>query len=233
MDPVLMGHLMNFNTWGYINSYGIFEAYYISNLGVSASAVAWIGSIQIFLLCFVGAFSGRALDAGYYRHVMIGGCFLQVFGIFMTSLSSKYWQLFLAQGLCQGLGNGLLFSPTLALVSTYFVKKRSLAVAIVAGGSGTGGIVFVLLAQHLLPSLGFPWTLRIMGFVALCNAVVIVLLSRPRLPPRKAGPLLEFSAFKEIPFLLFVIGMFLTLWPVYFDFDYVSPFILSLPWQHI
>ena len=220
-NPVFMGHMMNFNTWGYINSFGIFEAYYTSHLGLSASAIAWIGSTQIFLLCFVGAFSGRALDGGYFRYVIVAGCFLQVLGIFMTSLATQYWQLFLAQGLCQGLGNGLVFSPTVALVSTYFVKRRSLAVAIVAGGSGTGGIVFVLLAQHLLPSIGFPWTLRIMGFVALLNAVVVILLARPRIRPRTTGPLLDFNAFKEPTFLLFVVGMFLTLWPVYFDFDYV------------
>jgi hypothetical protein len=32
-----MGHLVVFNTWGYIVTFGVFQAYYESTLGVSAS----------------------------------------------------------------------------------------------------------------------------------------------------------------------------------------------------
>lgn len=122
----LMGHLVNINCMGYINSYGIFQAYYTKTLHLNSSTVAWIGSVQLFLLCFVGTFSGRALDAGYYRHVLLLGCFLQLLGIFSVSFAHEYWQIFLAQGVCQGLGNGLVFCPTLSLVSTYFSKHRTL-----------------------------------------------------------------------------------------------------------
>ena len=58
------------------------------------------------------------MDAGYYRHVASAGLGLQVLGVFMTSLVTNYWQLLLAQGICQGLGNGLVFTLTVALVST-------------------------------------------------------------------------------------------------------------------
>jgi MFS family permease len=212
---------MNFNTWGYINSYGIFEAYYIDNLHLGASAVSWTASIQIFLLCFIGVFSGRALDAGYYRPVVALGCFFQLFGIFMTSLCDEYWQLFLAQGVCQGIGNGLVFTPTLGLVSTYFLRRRNFAVNLVLAGSVSGGFAFPLMAQHLLPSLGFAWTVRVMGFVMLFNVAVILTLARTRIPPRRSGPLLELSAFKELPYLLFAVATFLALWPVYYAYDYV------------
>jgi MFS family permease len=217
-----MGHLMNFNTWGYINSYGLFEAYYIDTLHLGASAISWTASIQIFLLCFIGTFSGRALDAGYYRRTVMLGCFFQVFAIFMTSLSTQYWQLFLAQGICQGIGNGLVFTPTIGLVSTYFARKRSLALGIMLSGSVTGGMVFPLMAETLLPKLGFAWTVRIMGFVVLFNVAAILLLARTRIAPRKSGPLVELSAFKEMPYSLFAIGTFLVLWPVYYAYDYVS-----------
>jgi hypothetical protein len=38
-----MGHLVVFNTWGYIVTFGVFQAYYESTLGVSASAISWVG----------------------------------------------------------------------------------------------------------------------------------------------------------------------------------------------
>lgn len=46
----VMGHLVAFNTCGYIASFGVFQAYYQSALGVSPSAISWVGSVQIFLI---------------------------------------------------------------------------------------------------------------------------------------------------------------------------------------
>ncbi|KAL3963119.1 hypothetical protein ACCO45_000123 [Purpureocillium lilacinum] len=99
---VLAGHLIVFNTWGYIISFGIFQPYYASKLNTAPSAIAWIGSVQICLIFLVGAVSGRAFDAGYYRHALLLGSAMQLIGILATSFARTYLQLFLAQGLCQG-----------------------------------------------------------------------------------------------------------------------------------
>ncbi|KAJ9294319.1 hypothetical protein DTO271G3_6894 [Paecilomyces variotii] len=225
---VLAGHLVVFNTWGYANSFGIFQAYYSSWLSLPASTISWIGSIQLFLIFLIGSVSGSALDKGYYRWVLIAGSTLQVLGIFMTSLCTRYWQLFLAQGICQGLGNGLIFCPTIALVSTYFTTKRTIAISSAASGAATGGIVFPLIAQQLLPRIGFPWTVRIMAFVVLFNTAVVVSTIQTRIPPRKTGKLIDLAAFKELPYLLFTIGMFFTLWATYFAYYYVRPYALDI-----
>jgi MFS family permease len=134
-------------------------------------------------------------------------------------------QLVLAQGVCKGLGDGLVFCPTVALVATYFSTKRSLAMAVTASGGATGGIFFPLIAQQMLPKVGFAWTVRTMGFVILFNSIVILLIARVRLPPRKTGPLVEWSAFKEPSYTLFCVGMFFNLWAVYFAYFYVSLFL--------
>lgn len=241
----LMGHLVVFNTWGYINSFGVFQTYYVAKLGHPPSDISWVGSTQIFLLFFVGTFSGRATDAGFFKATFIAGSLLQLIGVFMTSLSTKYWQLFLAQGLCTGLGNGLVFCPSLALLSTYFTKKRSLAIGIAASGSSTGGLIYPVIVQQLLPKIGFPWTVRVLGFVMLALQAVTLAFIKTRLPPRKSGPLVEWGAFKEIPYTLFSIGnnevpdnselflrflgMFLSFWGLYFAFYYVSANSTSVP----
>lgn len=93
----LMVHLTIFSSWGYISSFGVFQTYYETSLGASPSAISWLGSVQIFLLFFVGTFSGRALDAGLFHHVYIAGAVLQLLGIFTTSGATKYWQLFLGE----------------------------------------------------------------------------------------------------------------------------------------
>lgn len=223
-----MGHLVVFNSWGYLTSFGLFQTHYVDSLRATPSAISWIGSVQIFLVYFVGSFSGRALDAGFYRTILITGSFLQVVSVFMTSISTEYWQLFLAQGICKGLGDGMLFCPTVSLVATYFSKKRALAMACTASGGATGGLIFPLIAQQLLPRVGLPWTVRVMGFVILFNAAIAVAIARIRLSPRRLGPLIEWGAFQELPYSLYCVGMFFNLWAVYFAYFYVSQLLHPL-----
>jgi MFS family permease len=224
-------HLVIFNTWGYVNSFGLFQTYYTTILlpshnshPSSPSAVSWIGSIQIFLLFFIGTFSGRATDAGFFKLSFISGSILQLIGIFTTSVCTKYWQLFLAQGVCTGLGNGLVFVPSVSLASVYFLKNRSLAIGLCASGSATGGLVFPAMAERLLPRVGFGWTVRAMGFVMLSTMILCAVFLKPRLPPRKSGPIVEWTAFKEKPYALFSVGMFLVFWGIYVGFYFVGSF---------
>ncbi|THX23029.1 MFS transporter, MCP family, solute carrier family 16, member 10 [Aureobasidium pullulans] len=219
-----MAWLVVFCTWGYVNSFGTFQAYYSTNLGETASTISWIGSIQVWVLFFLGTFAGRAMDAGYFVPTFAVGTVFQLIGIFMTSLSTKYWQLFLAQGVCTGIGSGILFTPAMALLSTYFSSHKGIAVALATTGNSAGGAIFPLIARQLLPQIGFGWTIRVLGLlnlVCLCTAGIAM---KPRLPPRKSGPLVDTSAFKEIEYMLFSIGMCFHMASLYFVNYYISSY---------
>lgn len=82
--------------------------------------------------------SGPLFDYGYYRTMLFVGNFLVVLGIMMLSLCTTYYQVFLAQGICMGLGAGLLYIPSIALVSVFFKRKRSVAMGIVTSGIAVG-----------------------------------------------------------------------------------------------
>ena len=110
--------------------------------------------MRIFTLFVIGTFSGRVNDAGLVHEAVFAGTFLIAFGIFMTSLSTQYYQLFLSQGICVGLGMGILYMPGLSVPASYFKDKKSLAVAIIAAGAGLGGLVYPAMAQLLLPRIG-------------------------------------------------------------------------------
>ena len=86
----LTGHLTVANSWGYISSFGVFQTYYVTALNHPPSDISWVGSVQIFLLFFVGTFSGRATDSGFFRATYLLGSFFLLFGVFMTSLSTRY-----------------------------------------------------------------------------------------------------------------------------------------------
>lgn len=94
--------------------------------------------MQSFLLILVGTLSGPLFDLGYFRSMLFIGNFLVIFGLFMLSLCTKYYQVFLAQAVCIGLGAGLLYIPSLALIGLSFSSKRSLAQGITTSGIAVG-----------------------------------------------------------------------------------------------
>ncbi|OCL12190.1 MFS transporter, MCP family, solute carrier family 16, member 10 [Glonium stellatum] len=221
---VAMAFIVVFTTWGYVNSFGAFQTYYTSILPQSPSTISWIGSVQVWIVFFLGAFSGRALDAGLFIPTFIIGVIVQLLGIFMMSLSTKYWQLLITQGILTGIGSGTFFCPSMGLVATYFSKRRGLAVGLVTMGNSAGGAIYPVVVRQLLPKIGFAWTVRVLGFVNLAALAVVLAFMRPRLPPRKAGPIVEFSAFKEPEFALFVAGMSFVIASLYFMFYYLVSF---------
>ena len=85
----------------------------------------------------------------------------------------------------------------------------------------TGGMVYPVLVRELLPKIGFAWTTRVLGFLNLGLLAIAFTFMRPRLPPRSTGPIVDWKAFSEPVFVLFVAGIFFVLWNVYFTFYYV------------
>ena len=118
----------------------MFETYYINVLlpTSSPSAIAWIGSIQLFLTMLVGIFAGWLIDAGYLQAILVSGTFLEFSGTLMTSFCTRYWQVLLAQGICVGLGSGFLGLASVAIIPLYFSRKRMIATGIAATGSSLG-----------------------------------------------------------------------------------------------
>jgi len=90
-----------------------------------------------------------------------------VFCIMMISLCHSFWQFLLAQGVLLGICMALATWPMIALVGQYFKRSRAAATGFVVAGSSLGGIVWPIVIDRLLntTSIGFPWTMRIIGFI--------------------------------------------------------------------
>lgn len=213
---VFGGFLIYINIWGFTLTYGAFQAYYKATLlpTSSPSSISWIGTVQAWLLIMIGVLSGPLFDIGYFRPMLYIGNFLVVFGIMTLSLCTQYWQVFLTQGVCMGLGAGLLYIPSLALVGIWFERRRALAMGIVMSGIAVGGVIYIIIFDRLTPKVGFAWSVRTMGFIALFAA----LLSFPALlsgssilaRPRQARKLFDKSALTDRLFILFTMSTFIT-----------------------
>lgn len=125
-----------FVSFGWINCVGVFQQYYQTHQlkEYTTSDVSWIPALQsrsfssyhpifltmlVFFMLFGGSFVGRIYDQYGPRYLLLVGTFLHVFGLMMTSISSKYYQLLLSQAICSPIGASMVFYPAFTCVSSH------------------------------------------------------------------------------------------------------------------
>lgn len=79
-----------------------------------------------------------------------------------------------------GVGGGLLFTPSMGIVGTYFSTRRAIAIGLATTGNSAGGMVYPIMVQQLFPKIGFAWTVRVLGFLNLALLLVVLAFMRPR-----------------------------------------------------
>lgn len=171
--------------------------------------------------------TGPIYDAGYFRTLLLVGSFLVTFGQMMLSLCHSYWQVFLAQAVCIGLGAGCLFVPSVAILSTYFNTRIATAMGLAASGSSLGGVIYPIIFYRLEPTIGFPWATRVIGFIILVTLVVSNTVMKVRVLPAARRKIIDLKAFTEAPYLLFVAGSFVAFMGLYAPFFYVESYSIE------
>ncbi|KAJ1557436.1 hypothetical protein HK405_016032, partial [Cladochytrium tenue] len=224
---VASGFFVTFNTWGVLNTFGIFQTYYETGalFTETSSNISWIGAIQAYLIVCLGLLSGPLYDRGYLRALVAVGSVLLVFGFMMLSISTTYWQALLAQGFCVGIGGGLIFMPTMAVLPSYFRTRLGLAVGLAASGSSLGGVIYPIIFYRLIDVVGFGWSVRAIGFLLLATQLVPVLFLRMRAPPsNKPREILDWSAFSDGPYVAFTLSGLVGFIGLYVFLFYISFF---------
>nr|XP_023908604.1 aspyridones efflux protein apdF-like [Quercus suber]POF15547.1 aspyridones efflux protein apdf [Quercus suber] len=224
---VLAGFMCYLNSWGMVTAFGVFQIYYKDTYlpEYSNSSISWIGTIQGFLLAFTSIFAGAYLDRGHPHTLVAFGGFLVVLGLMMTSICQQvFWQLFLAQGVCVGIGAGCLFIVAVGVLPGWFDRHLALATGISAAGSSLGGIIYPIIFHRLVEPLGFGCTVRIMGFTVLGTTAIALACTkqRSRRPPQPR--ILDITGFKEPLFVIFSAVSFIGAAGLYIPFFYLEEY---------
>ncbi|KAI0817304.1 MFS general substrate transporter [Xylaria sp. FL0064] len=216
--------VLNLNTWGLLNTFGVFQTFYQLHLlrSQTPSNIAWIGSIQAFLLFLVSLGAGPAFDSGHLRLLLWVGSFVITLGMFLVSITSQYWQLFLTQSLLMGIGFGCIYLPAPAVISQYFHVRASLAQGVASTGSAIGGIIYPIVFTQLQPCIGFGWAVRVLGFILLTTSLIPVLAMKSKASPKAIGNIIDREALSDGPFLSFVTGLFFGYTGFYIVLNYIQ-----------
>ncbi|KZT03786.1 MFS general substrate transporter [Laetiporus sulphureus 93-53] len=221
--------LLIFVTFGSSTSFGVFQNYYAQQNTSTSSNISWIGSVQLALFYFGGLPAGRLFDAGYFRHIQIGGSLLFCFSFFMLSLAdtSNYYQLLLSQGVGMGLGGGLLLTPALSIPSHHFNKKLSLALGIAQVGSSAGGIIMPIMLNQLFNGrAGFAWGVRATAFLVLGLLAISCCIMKTRLPPAQHQSQISMKALvTDTPYAISLFGVFMVMWGLFFPYFYLQVWV--------
>ncbi|KAL5090228.1 hypothetical protein Trisim1_004748 [Trichoderma cf. simile WF8] len=222
---VLGGFCTVFASFGWINCIGIFQDYYQSHQlkAYSPSTVAWIPSVESFMLFFGGPLVGYMTDQLGPRIPVLIGTFLHVFGLMMTSLSKEYYQILLSQSICSAIGCSFLFYAPIAALGTWFRVHRALAFGIVTAGSSLGGVVLPIMVERLVVRVGFGWAMRSTAFLFLGLLIIGNLTVKSRLPPpgRKFDAKEFVTPFAERPFALLTAAGFMIYLGAFLPFTFI------------
>ena len=85
-----------------------------------------------------------------------------------------------AHGLLIGIGTGAGFGPMMADISHWFVRRRGLAVVVVASGNYLAGTIWPLVMSVAIPAVGWRWTYAAIGMILAVTVAPLSLTLRRR-----------------------------------------------------
>jgi MFS family permease len=169
-------------------SFGTFLKPLSAEFGWTREAVSASFGFAALTVAVVSPFLGRLLDRVSPRTVILP-C-MAIFGLGFASLgllTSHLWQLYGTFVLLGIVGNGTTQMGYSRAVSTWFVRRRGLALSLVMAGSATGAMMFPPLAQALISTVGWRNAYFCLGAMVLVFGLPLTAaFVRERLAPQSS-----------------------------------------------
>ncbi len=154
--------IMSMHT-GLMYSYGVFFKHLIADFGWSRAATSGVHSIFMVTHGFFAIAMGWLVDRFGPARVMAAGAFIAGLGLALTSQINALWQLYITYGIIFGLGESAGFITTMATTTRWFIKRRGLALGIVASGAGLGTLILAPVAERLIAAFGWSTAYLVLG----------------------------------------------------------------------
>jgi len=145
-----------------------------TEFGVDRSGASLPFTATMIGFAIGGVLMGRFSDRFGVRMPITLGSLMLGAGYIAAASATTMWQFILAQAVMIGmLGSSSTFGPLVADVTLWFVKRRGIAVAIVASGNYLAGTVWPPILQYAIETIG--WRQAHMGIGVFCVVTMLPL----------------------------------------------------------
>jgi MFS family permease len=209
-----------FTTYGWMQSIGTVQNYLEKHQLSSYTTrdVGWIPSVFTALALLLGIWIGPIFDRRGPTGLGIIGTVLHASHYFLLAECKVYWQFMLSLGLLGGIGAAIISNVAMSIISNWFLRRRGLAVGIALCGSSVGGTVVPILLRSVFESIGWTWSIRIVGFISTTLLILGNFCIRPNPclssdqsssgQTDRKKKLIDFSAFGSTAFTLITVSLF-------------------------
>lgn len=169
-----------------MNSGGIFLVPICDDLGFDRGAIALYLTFYFIATTFTYPLVARFLPRWNFR-VFLTVCFLILAATEASmGLFTELWQWYVA-GVVFGIAGALVFVvASTVLIENWFVEKRGTALGIAMCGSGIGGVVFPILGNMLIETIGWRMAYPTIALI-ICILVLPWTMFVFRLHPSELG----------------------------------------------
>ena len=155
-----------------------------SEFGVARGAASLPYTVMMLGFAFGTIVLGQMSDrTGIVVPIIIAGVSLGL-GFGLAALAPSLLMVSLLHFLV-GMGSGAGFAPMMADISHWFVKRRGVAVVIIASGNYLAGSIWPLFMNQLMPSQG--WRGTYLAIAAICVVTILPLAFLMRRRPEKTA----------------------------------------------
>jgi MFS family permease len=153
-------------TLGTHAAFGVLLVALADGLGWGRSVIAGAIALTAVLWMLSSTPLGAAFDRWGPRWVYGGAALVAATGLAFAATTEAPWQLYLGMGVLAGIGmTPLRANAQSVVVTNWFVRRRGLAVGVVASGVGVGVLVVAPLTQWVIDQAG--WRAAFLALAAL------------------------------------------------------------------
>jgi MFS family permease len=143
----------------------------------------------------------------YQRQMVWSGFAICVLSLILASFATNIWALIAFQGAGFGFGVLVLYYAVLAMLDSWFVRRRGEAYGYLFGAAGAAGIGLPFMFQALLDRFDYATTLRFYALFVVCLVGTPMAMCRGRYtyttPDLKASANIDKSILKNRVFYMF------------------------------
>ncbi|MFJ8247007.1 MFS transporter [Peribacillus asahii] len=150
-------------------TYGAFMEPWETTFSTNRATTSAISFISFIVFAIFQPIVGKMIDQYGIKRVFYMSTLIIGFSVLLSFFATELWQMFILYGIVASIGFGGASGVTATVaVTTWFQKKRGLALGINEAGFGAGQMIIVPSSLLLINAVGWRWTVCIIGLFLIC-----------------------------------------------------------------